>query len=89
MAKAEKTTVERVVLEDGFTLKLTVDEAETLVAVLARVGGSPSVSPRGKSGDVLTALLDAGVRDYYPAADDHPVRLATGSVQFNDYVVGD
>ncbi|GAB1326939.1 hypothetical protein [Streptomyces sennicomposti] len=35
MAVAEKTTVERVVTTDGFTLKLTVEEAETLVAVLA------------------------------------------------------
>ncbi|MFF9525393.1 hypothetical protein ACF1DV_25940 [Streptomyces achromogenes] len=83
MAVAEKTTVERVVTEDGFTLKLTVDEAETLVAVLARVGGSPHESPRGNAEAVMKALSGAGVRNYW--VEDHPSDLASGSIQFADY----
>lgn len=83
MAVAEKTTVERVVTEAGFTLKLTVEEAETLVAVLARVGGSSAESPRGHAGDIIEALQAAGVRDYW--VDGHPSGLASGSIQFRDY----
>ncbi|MEU0860642.1 hypothetical protein ABZ352_35545 [Streptomyces griseofuscus] len=87
MAVAEKTTVERVVTEDGFTLKLTVEEAETLVAVLSRVGGSPYTSPRKHAGAVLDALREAGTRAYWE--DDHPPDQATGSIQFDDYPVED
>ncbi|MGW2950753.1 hypothetical protein [Streptomyces eurythermus] len=84
MAAAEKTTVERVVTTTGFTLKLTVDEAEALVAILARVGGSPYTSPRGRTQNIMDALRDAGARDYW-RTPDHPSSLATGSVQFADY----
>ncbi|MEU1037663.1 hypothetical protein [Streptomyces sp. NPDC005907] len=85
MAVAEKTTVERTVTEEGFTLKLTVDEAETLVAVLARVGGSPDQSPRGNAESVLDALIAAGARTYYPQPQGHPVHLLRGFVAFDDY----
>jgi predicted RecB family endonuclease len=85
VATAEKTTVERVVTEEGFTLKLTVDEAETLVAVLSQVGGSPSRSPRGVAERVLETLVEAGARTYYPRPVGHPVNLARGSVRFDDY----
>ncbi|MFE0326304.1 hypothetical protein ACFW08_05745 [Streptomyces sp. NPDC058960] len=89
MAAAEKTTIARVVMEDGFTLKLTVDEAETLVAVLACVGGSPDTSPRGLAEGVLKSLIDVGVRNYWPRLSDHPASLTRGSVQFNDYAAED
>lgn len=83
MAVAEKTTIERVVTEDGFTLKLSVNEAEALVAVLARVGGSPTDSPRGDAKSVLRALQNAGSRDYL--SEGHPLRYLRGSMQFADY----
>lgn len=83
MAQAEKTTVERVVIEEGFTLKLTVGEAEALVAVLAKVGGSPADSPRGDTENVLKALRAAGSRDYW--SENHPLKYVRGSLQFADY----
>ncbi|MET9126930.1 hypothetical protein [Streptomyces sp. NPDC004528] len=89
MASAEQATVERVVTEKGFTLKLTVDEAETLVAVLARVGGSPSDSPRGLSEGVMDSLVSAGVRSHFPTSAGHPTNLARGSINFDDYRRGD
>ncbi|MEU3986109.1 hypothetical protein AB0F77_39635 [Streptomyces sp. NPDC026672] len=85
MAHAEKTTAERVVKEAGFTLKLTVDEAEALVAVLAQVGGDRESSPRTHSEGVLEVLVDAGVRTYYPAGPGHPARLLRGVTIFDDY----
>ncbi|MEV0444042.1 hypothetical protein AB0I84_18745 [Streptomyces spectabilis] len=85
MAIAEKHTVERVVTEESFALTLSVAEAETLVAVLAHVGGDPDESPRGKAESVLEALMATGVRTYYPSPADHPNALARGSVVFNDY----
>ncbi|MFD5161013.1 hypothetical protein ACFWMJ_23540 [Streptomyces hawaiiensis] len=85
MATAEKTTVERVVTEDGFTLKLTVDEAETLVAVLAQVAGSPTTSPRGLAEGVLKVLVESGVRTYWPRIAGHPANLTRGAVRFDDY----
>ncbi|WP_432157794.1 hypothetical protein [Streptomyces sp. bgisy153] len=86
MATAEKTTVERVVTETGgFVLKLTVDEAETLVAVLSQVGGDPTASPRGVAEHVLETLVESGVRTYWPRVAGHPANLARGSVRFDDY----
>jgi hypothetical protein len=89
MAAAEKTTVERVVTEEGFTLKLTVNEAETLVAVLAQVGGDPVTSPRGLAEGVLTSLMGAGVRGYWPTKIDHPSSLTRGHITFMDYPAED
>lgn len=54
MAKAEKTTVEKVVTEDGTVLTLNEAETRAVYAALLRVGGDPTESPRG--------LID-GVRD--------------------------
>ncbi|KUF18838.1 hypothetical protein [Streptomyces silvensis] len=85
MATAEKSTVERVVTEEGFVLHLSTAEAETLVAVLAHVGGDPEESPRGDAERVLNALRDSGVRNFYPKHTDHPSRLAHGSITFDDY----
>jgi len=85
VATAEKITVERVVTEEGFVLKLTVDEAETLVTVLSRVGGNPIFSPRGKTEGVLSALIEAGAPNYWPNKPGRPSGLAEGTVQFRDY----
>ncbi|MGV9546821.1 hypothetical protein [Streptomyces ardesiacus] len=71
------------VTESGFTLKLSIDEAEALVAVLANVGGSPTESPRGDVESVLKALQSAGSRDYW--SDGHPLKYLSGSMQFADY----
>lgn len=44
-----------------YTLKLNDDEARTLVAILALVGGSSSQTPRAHSDSILSALQNQGV----------------------------
>lgn len=45
------------------TLTLTSEEAEALVSVLMRVGGTPTKSPRGNIESILEALRNLGVKD--------------------------
>lgn len=66
MANATRTTrkVEKVVEveePDGVVLELTQEEADTLFAVLGRVGGAPSTR-RGLSDHIFDALYEAGFR---------------------------
>lgn len=99
MAVAEKR-VERKVIED-VTVRLTLseDEARTLVAVLSRVTGTRSNSPRLHVSNVLEALRRAGYRHpehaaalswkEIPAVDlTDPGNLIDGKVSFRDYPAG-
>lgn len=69
MAKAEQFghEVTRQVSEyvvDGVELSLSMDEVNTLKAVLARVSGDPDTSPRKHASNVLHALMDATNREF-------------------------
>ena len=61
VTEVEKIVVETV--ESGFTLKLTDDEALTLMCILHRVGGNPEDSRRGHASAIRKALIDAGFTD--------------------------
>lgn len=87
MAKAVMTEVVKTVTVPGVALTLTEGEARTLIAVLARVAGSPSLSPRQHADDVRDALIDALAVDYtdvleYQLIEDKYMR---GSITFSDY----
>lgn len=51
-----------VVVPETVTLTLTMNEAQTIADIFAKVGGSPDGSRRGYVEAVSDALLDAGVR---------------------------
>jgi hypothetical protein len=59
VAEAEKKT--KVVRTEFVEVKLSVDEANTLRAVLSMVAGSPTNSPRKHVDSVSDALKNAGI----------------------------
>lgn len=61
MAKVEKKVVESYTV----VLELSADEAEALLSVLGRVGGSPSLTPRGYIDTIYRALHEVGVGPEY------------------------
>ena len=76
MAKAEaKTKVTSIILE------LSDKEAETLAAILGRVGGDPNGSPRKHTDSISTALGKAGFSwerrtDAYKCMNGEGIRFA-------------
>lgn len=64
MAEARKHVERKYVEETTITLTLDAVEAETVLAVLAKVGGDPELSTRQHSNAVLEALEGAGLRYY-------------------------
>ena len=74
MAEAQRTTVEqeskRVEKVPGLTLTLSHEEAETLLAVGAKIGGDKVGTPRMHIDSIISALRNAGARDY--TANNHP-----------------
>jgi len=69
MAKATPRTREKLVTEtvarykqvpNGVTLELSDDEAQALVTIFYKVGGSPTDSGRGKCDAISAALRAAG-----------------------------
>lgn len=59
MAKAEKSRVEVVTVEDGVTLHLSMAEAKTLAAVGTKIGGDPDDTPRRHMDAINKALQEA------------------------------
>ncbi|MFG3582585.1 hypothetical protein [Streptomyces sp. NPDC047990] len=87
-----KTTVERRTIETKtVTLTLSNEEAETLLALVVKVAGSPQGSPREHTESMYGALRAAGVRDWCKPGvgtvkwDDHPMSLLRGGMTFSDY----
>ncbi|MEU5577799.1 hypothetical protein ABZ791_10645 [Streptomyces huasconensis] len=82
MAEAKRTIIEQEVTETkripAVSLTLTVEEAETLMAIGCRIAGDRYKSPRRHYESVVRALAKAGVRDF-TAAGDHPYKHLTGS----------
>jgi hypothetical protein len=72
---AEATTQVRTIREKTVNLTLSTDEAETLMAILAKVGGHRERSPRKHVEAVTVALSKAGLRPYHSAS--HPYSLLT------------
>lgn len=58
----------------GYTLNLSVREAEVLVNILNKIGGSPERSARGVARAILLALKEAGAKP----SDDEVERSACG-----------
>lgn len=71
-------TVEKIV---GYTLDLSVEEAEALFAVLSKVGGSETKSPRGLMQNIYWALAphmgNLFELSFY--------QLAEGNIHFGNY----
>ncbi|MFF5371357.1 hypothetical protein [Streptomyces sp. NPDC013187] len=82
MAEAKRTIIEQEVTETkkvpAVTLTLTIEEAETLMAVGSRIAGDRYKSPRRHYESVVTALSKAGVRDF-TAGGAHPYKHLTGN----------
>ncbi|MEU8948758.1 hypothetical protein [Streptomyces sp. NPDC048489] len=91
MATAKMTVERRTVEDKTVTLTLSNDEAETLLALVVKVAGSPQGSPREHTESMYGALRAAGVRDWCKPGNgvvkwaDHPTNLLTGGIQFADY----
>ncbi|MGN7135821.1 hypothetical protein [Streptomyces pseudogriseolus] len=77
MAESKRTIIEQEVTETkrvpAVTLTLTIDEAETLMAVGAKIGGHREKSPRKHFDAIVSALGRAGVRDF-TASGSHPYK---------------
>lgn len=80
MAEAKKTN-RQVIVEETYTLILSKEEANTLAAVMARVGGSPSGSPRAHIISIQNALQRVDI-NYYNTTEK---RLMHGSIMLDTY----
>ena len=65
MAKATVTFKQVVQPIEKVTLEMNQSEAITLLAILSRVGGDPSYSPRKHADSIYEALRVATQMDYY------------------------
>jgi hypothetical protein len=87
MASAEVETAK--VITVTYTLTLSEEEVDTLIAVSARIGGSSHNSPRGHMDTIRNALTAAGA----PQFDDtvaynlHADRVGVRSaMKFNEFL---
>lgn len=78
MASCTKTKVMVLVEKDGVELKLSNEEAQTLIDVLASVGGHPKDTRRCHTQSILKSLEAAG----FDFAEITPERDYTGSILF-------
>jgi hypothetical protein len=69
------------VSDGSILLTLTPDEADMLAAVLGKIGGSPSDSPRRHQESIRNALRRVGLN--YDSAASWP--LLSGHLRFGDY----
>ncbi|WP_030386511.1 hypothetical protein [Streptomyces sp. NRRL S-241] len=90
MAEAKRTIIDQEVKKiekvPAISLTLTLEEAETVMAVLVKVAGSTTNSPRKHTNAVLTSLEKAHVRDW--ESPGHPFSLLArngAGLVFNDY----
>jgi hypothetical protein len=85
MATAEKKTISKPTVvvhdEEVVDLRLTMEEADALIAILGSIGGDPDTSPRKHFWDLSNALYDAtGLR----WADTESYSLAQGNIWFKE-----
>ncbi|WBP87023.1 hypothetical protein [Kitasatospora cathayae] len=85
MAKAVSIEKQGTLTETTVALTLSLQEAEFLAAVLARIGGDPLNSPRKHQKSISYALHDdAGVR-WGIGASRHASALSEGRIMFDNY----
>ena len=75
-------------VEDGIQLNLTMEEAEFIKSVLRHVGGSPTLSLRKHSDNILRTLHSAGVKHYendYTSPNRSKDWQLVGSIQCTEY----
>lgn len=77
MANADKQRITTVA--NQYVLRLTEDEAATLLTLVVRVAGDPKDSPRKHADSIAGALRVAGVPDYW---DTETFNLSLGTVYF-------
>jgi hypothetical protein len=86
MAEAKRTTTtQEVVVKktcEAVQLTLSVDEAQTLIDVLAKVGGDPARSRRFHSSTIYDALRRFGME--YTWAYDHSLCDCVGTLTFDN-----
>lgn len=90
MAEAKRTIIDLEVKKiekvPAISLTITIEEAEALTAVLVKVAGSMTNSPRKHTSAVLESLEKAHVRDW--EAEGHPFSLLAtrgGGLEFKDF----
>lgn len=86
MAVAEVETVKVVTV--GYVLRLSEEEVDAMIAVFARIGGSPDNSPRKHTDAVKDALQLAGAPHFddtvaYNQHEDDMVHRS--GIRFTDY----
>lgn len=98
MAKARTET--KTVVTETVLLELSPEEAETLLAIMGKVAGSTTLSPRKHTDAVSSALHSAGVSSggsvrmnlggytYDMDLGGQPGSLLGGSLRFNNYPNG-
>jgi hypothetical protein len=75
---------------DSVTLTINHDELLTLTAILYRIGGDLSKSPRKHAASILNAIMngvDPELRDYEKVRElvDVDVTKPAGTIYFGDY----
>jgi hypothetical protein len=86
MAHAEKIT--ETVKVELVALALLPEEAATVLAITAHIGGDNKTSPRKHMDAIRNALLSAGVRSGKEGYLVDRTRGAAGSIYFADYPKG-
>lgn len=71
-----------------FILTLSEEEAASVFALTGQVAGSSSLSPRGHTSAIYTALARAGL-SYYEAPETKLLKINDGYMSFEDYGISD
>lgn len=81
--------IKKTVVEETVTLTMSREHAETLTAVLGKVGGNRETSPREHTEEILDALVAKGFKygTTFSIPEDHPARKLTGSLMFETHTV--
>lgn len=80
MATAKKTQIEVVQKVHGVVLTLSPDEAYALAAVLAKIGGPETTTPRGLTSGIGRALSSVG---FCFDDDNSPIKRLSGRLSFH------
>ncbi|MFD8018939.1 hypothetical protein ACFV6G_00720 [Streptomyces lavendulae] len=90
MAEAKRTIITREVKKTetvpALSMTISIEEAESLMAVLVKVAGSLTNSPRKHTNAILRSLENAQVRDW--ESPGHPFSLLAdpnSGLAFKDY----
>ncbi|MFB7782050.1 hypothetical protein ACFC1D_04935 [Streptomyces vinaceus] len=89
MAEAKRTIITQEVKKtekvSAVALTITIEEAETLMAVLVKVAGSMIHSPRKHTDAILRSLESAAVRDWESTGHPFSLLATTQVLEFKNY----